>query len=143
MFERENQRGYAQNHMISVTQRKPGFIRLLTTRLAFWAIGQFATRVSRPGFLRTIGTIHFARWITVPGKPDLLFFSNYDASWESYLEDFITRAHDGLTAIWSNSIGFPRSQNLFQGGATDGERFKRYARQSMTIPASCARPATR
>ena len=131
MFERENQRGYAQNHMISVTQRKPGFIRLLTTRLAFWVIGQFTTHAYRPGFLRTIGTIHFARWVTVPGKPDLLFFSNYDASWESYLEDFITRAHDGLTAIWSNSVGFPRSQNLFQGGATDGERFKRYARQSM------------
>ena len=131
MFERENQRGYAQNHMISVTQRKPGFIRLLTTRLAFWVIGQFTTHAYRPGFLRTIGTIHFARWVTAPGKPDLLFFSNYDASWESYLEDFITRAHDGLTAIWSNSVGFPRSQNLFQGGATDGERFKRYARQSM------------
>ena len=131
MFARENQRGYAQNHMISVTQRKPGVIRWFTARLAFWGIGQFAGHYYRPGFLRTIGTIHFARWVTVPGSPDLLFFSNYDASWESYLEDFITRAHDGLTAIWSNSIGFPRSRNLFQGGATDGERFKRYARQSM------------
>ncbi len=131
MFLRENQRGYAQNHMISVTQRKPGVIRWFTARLAFWAIGQFAGHYYRPGFLRSIGTIHFARWVTVPGNPDLLFFSNYDASWESYLEDFITRAHDGLTAIWSNSVGFPRSRNLFQGGATDGERFKRYARQSM------------
>jgi deferrochelatase/peroxidase EfeB len=36
-----------------------------------------------------------------------------------------------LTGIWSNSIGFPRSENLFQKGATDGERFKRYARHSM------------
>jgi Dyp-type peroxidase family len=131
MFARENQRGHAQNHMISVTQRKPGVIRWFTARLAFWGIGQFAAHYYRPGFLRSIGTIHFARWVTVPRSPDLLFFSNYDASWESYLEDFITRAHDGLTAIWSNSIGFPRSRNLFQGGATDGERFKRYARQSM------------
>ena len=43
MFERENQRGYAQNHMISVTQRKPGVIRWFTARLAFWGIGQFAS----------------------------------------------------------------------------------------------------
>jgi deferrochelatase/peroxidase EfeB len=131
MFERENQRGFAQNHMISVTQRKPGAIRWFTSRLVFWAVAEFAARYYRPGFLSDIGTIHFARWITTPGNPDILFFSNYDSSWESYLEDFITRAHAGLTAIWSNSIGFPRSENLFQGGATDGERFKRYARQSM------------
>jgi deferrochelatase/peroxidase EfeB len=131
MFARENQRGYAANHMISVTQRKPGVMRWITARLAFWGVGEFAARRYRPGFLRTIGTIHFARWVTAPGSPDVLFFSNYDFSWESYLEDFITRAHDGLTAIWSNSIGFPRSQNLIQGGATDGERFKRYARHSM------------
>ena len=129
MFARENQRGYAQNHMISVTQRKPGVIRWFTARLAFWGIGQFAGHYYRPGFLRSIGTIHFARWVTVPGSPDLLFFSNYDASWESYLEDFITRAHDGLTAIWSNSIGFPRSRNLFQGG-----RDRRRAVQALRAP---------
>jgi deferrochelatase/peroxidase EfeB len=131
MFERENQRGYAQNHMISVTQRKPGAIRWFTSRLVFWAVGEAAANFYRPGFLSDIGTIHFARWVTTPGGPDVLFFSNYDSSWESYLEDFITRAHAGLTAIWSNSVGFPRSENLIQRGATDGERFKRYARQSM------------
>ena len=131
MFERENQRGYAQNHMVSVTQRKPGAIRWFTSRLVFWAVAEFATKKYRPGFLSDIGTIHFARWVTAPGSPDILFFSNYGGSWESYLEDFITRAHAGLTAIWSNSIGFPRSANLIQRGATDGEQFKRYARQSM------------
>jgi len=129
MFAHEN-RG-AQNHMISVTQRKPGAVRWFTARLVFWIIGEFATRYYRPGFLSDIGTIHFARWVTAPGSPDLIFLSNYDGSWESYLEDFITRAHAGLTGIWSNSIGFPRSENLFQKGATDGERFKRYARHSM------------
>ncbi|MBV8455159.1 MAG: hypothetical protein JO122_00915, partial [Acetobacteraceae bacterium] len=67
-----------------------------------------------PGFLSDIGTIHFARWVTPPGTRDLLFFSNFDSSWESYLEDFITLAHAGLTGVWSNSIGFPRSENLFQ-----------------------------
>nr|MDP8994918.1 hypothetical protein [Pseudomonadota bacterium] len=121
----------AQNHMISVTCRKPGFVRWVTLRLTFSVIGLLARRVYRPGFLGGISTIHAARWITVPGTRNLVFFSNYGGSWESYLEDFITRAHGGLTGVWSNSIGFPRSWNLFQGGATDGERFKRYARRSM------------
>jgi deferrochelatase/peroxidase EfeB len=129
MFERENQ--CAQNHMISITRRKPGIVRWFTARLVFWVIGELAANFYRPGFLSDIGTIHFARWVTVPNSRDLLFFSNYDSSWESYLEDFITRAHAGLTAVWSNSIGFPRAENLFQKGATDGERFKRYARHSM------------
>ena len=86
MFERENQRGYAQNHMISVTQRKPGAIRWFTSRLVFWAVTQFASKKDRPGFLSDIGTIHFARWVTAPGSPDIVFFSNYGGSWESCLE---------------------------------------------------------
>ena len=133
MFERENH--YAQNHMISVTQRKPGLLRAFASRLIFWAIGELATRVYPPGFLGDIGTIHFARWVTAPRSPDLIFLSNYDSSWESYLEDFITRAHAGLTGVWSNSIGFPRTENLIGRGATDGERFKRYARRSMVADA--------
>ena len=129
MFHRENH--CAQNHMISICQRKPGVVRAITLRLIFWVIGQFAARLYRPGFLSDIGTIHFARWVTPPGSPDLLFVSNYGGSWESYLEDFITRAHLGLTGVWSNCIGFPRTTNLVQDGATDGERFKRFARRSM------------
>ncbi len=122
---------YAQNHMVSVTTVKPGLTRTITLRLAFWIIGALAGLRYPPGFLGDIGSIHFARWLTLPGTRQLVFFSNYGGSWESYLEDFITRAHDGLTAIWSNSVGFPRASNLFQEGATDGERFKRYARHSM------------
>lgn len=129
MFERENI--LAQNHMISITQRKPGWLRSFTSGLVFWVIGLAATRYFKPGFLSDIGTIHFARWVTVPGTDDLLFMSNYGGSWESYLEDFITKAHEGLTGVWSNTVGFPKTENLFQLGATDGDRFKRYARHSM------------
>ncbi len=129
MCEREN-RGL-QNHMISITVRKPGFIRKCTSRLSFFAIGTLTALNGRPGFLGEIGTIHFARWVTIPGTRDVIFVSNYDGSWESYLEDFITKAHQGLTAAWSNSVGFPRTRLLFKDGATDGERFKRFARHSM------------
>src|SRR5262249_347174 len=102
-----------------------------TIRAVFWLVNQFVAKLYRPGFLGDIGTIHFARWVTVPDTRDFLFFSNYGGSWESYLEDFITPAPFGFTAIWSNSVGSPRTVNLIQKGATDGERFKRYARRSM------------
>jgi len=61
---------------------------LLATRLSSLP-GSFA-----PVFSENIGSIHFARWVTVPGTRDFLFFSNYAVvgklSW-----DFITRAHFG------------------------------------------------
>jgi len=119
----------AQNHMTGVSRMKPGHLRRFTLRLAFWVIGNLARTQFRPGFLGEIGTIHFARWVLVPGTDRLLFFSNYGGSWESYLEDFITKAHGGLTSVWSNTQGYPRTSNLFADGATDGDRFKRWARR--------------
>ncbi len=130
MIERENL--CAQNHMVSLTELKAGWLRRFTVRLAFFVIATVGPRLYKPGYLGPIGTIHFARWVTLPGTRDFIFFSNYGGSWEAYLEDFITLAHLGLTGVWSNTVGFPRTNNLAFDGATDGERFKRYARQSMT-----------
>jgi Dyp-type peroxidase family len=119
----------AQNHLLVLSELKPGLLRRFTLRLAFFAVGQLVARSFRPGFLSEIGTIHFARWIVLPGTSRLLFLSNYGGSWESYLEDFIRRAHQGLTAVWSNTRGFPRTTRLFEGGASDGARFKAWARR--------------
>jgi deferrochelatase/peroxidase EfeB len=118
-----------QNHLAAVSVMKPGLLRRAVVRVVFWLIANLATHLYRPGFLGTLGTIHFARWVMVPGTGDLLFLSNYGGSWESYLEDFITKAHFGLTAVWSNTVGFPRTSNLVRGGASDGARFKRWARR--------------
>ncbi len=118
-----------QNHLAGVSIMQPGLVRQMTLRIAFWVILRLAETRFRPGFLAEIGTIHFARWVMIPGTDQLLFFSNYGGSWGSYLEDFITKASGGLTAVWSNTIGFPRTENLFGKGATDGERFKRWARR--------------
>ena len=133
ILERENAPGFVQNHMISLTVIKPGLVRQLTIRLALWVVASLTAKNPRPGYLGDIGTIHFARWVMIPGTRMLLFLSNYGGSWQSYLEDFITKAHAGLTGVWSNTVGFPRSTNLFFDGATDGERFKRFARQSMSF----------
>ena len=63
----------------------------------------------------------------------MLFQANYDGSWESYLEDFIMKAHQGQTAAWSNGVGFPRTKFLVYGGAEDGDRFKRWVRRQQVL----------
>ncbi|ONG56050.1 hypothetical protein BKE38_06890 [Pseudoroseomonas deserti] len=118
-----------QNHLAGISVMQAGWFRRLTLRLAFRVIGLMAAKHFRPGFLGEIGTIHFARWVLLPGTDRLLFFSNFGGSWESYLEDFITKASNGLTGVWSNTAGFPATENLFQKGATDADRFKRWARR--------------
>ena len=117
------------NHLAAISVMKPGLLRNLTLRVALWVISQRAQLQFRPGFLGNLGTIHAARWVLLPGTDKLLFFSNYSGSWESYLEDFITRAANGLTGVWSNTYGFPRTTNFFFEGAVDGDRFKRWARR--------------
>ncbi len=124
----EDLHGHVKNHITVVTTLKPGVFRRLTLAWALWGIGQLVTHIYRPGFVLTMGTIQFARWVRLPGSRNLLFQSNYDGSWQSYLEDFITRAHKGQTAAWSNCEGFPRSRDLVNAGAEDGDAFKNYVR---------------
>lgn len=119
----------AQNHLTAISVMKHGTLRRLALRLAFYLISISARQVFRPGFLANINTIHFARWVLLPGTDRLIFLSNYDGSWESYLEDFIAKASKGLTGVWSNAEGFPRTRWLFLDGARDGDRFKRWARR--------------
>jgi Dyp-type peroxidase family len=129
MADRENATGYAMNHITAVTPLKAGRFRRLTLALALLGIGKLVQYWFRPGFVLNMGTIHYARWFRLPGSDTLIFFSNYDGSWESYLEDFITKAHKGQSAAWSNGKGFPRTSYLINGGADDGERFKRWVRR--------------
>jgi deferrochelatase/peroxidase EfeB len=126
----------AQNHLIVLTPLKAGRLREFSLRVAFFAIRQAVQHLFAPGELSDIGTIHFARWLVLPRSRQLLFMSNYGGSWESYLEDFIIKAHAGLTAVWSNTLGFPKAKNLFFDGATHGARFKRWAR-SYQRPTRC------
>ena len=127
---------YAHNHLAAVSVIKPGLLRGAALKVVFAAIAQLATNLFRPGWLGTLGTIHFARWVRVPGTRDLIFLSNFGGSFESYLEDFITIAHAGLTGVWSNTEGFPRTSNLVQHGASDGDFFKRWARRQQ-VPTGC------
>ncbi|WP_026608149.1 hypothetical protein [Methylocapsa acidiphila] len=78
-------------------------------------------------------TIHFAHWAMVNNKSRLMFFSNFDQTWESYLDDFIEKAHVGLTLAWSCGVGFPSARFLLFEGASQGCQFKEWARHSMAV----------
>ena len=119
----------AQNLLSAVSVMKVGWFRRVLLRLAFGVVGESVTRIFRPGFLDQIGVIHFARWALIPGTDRLMFWSNFSDGWESYLEDFIEKLTQGLTSIWSNTQGFPRTRFLFFQGAADGDRFRSWARR--------------
>jgi deferrochelatase/peroxidase EfeB/cytochrome P450 len=125
---RENRPGYVQNHITSVSTLKPGPFRKLTTALAFDLILNMVVHWFRPGFVTDFATIHYARWVRPAGIDKLIFQSNFDGSWESYLEDFITKVHAGQTMSWNNCVGFPKTNWFSEGGAEDGDAFKRWVR---------------
>ena len=133
---RENRPGFSQNHITAITPLKPGWFRKLTLAIALLGIRLTVTYWFRPGFVVTMGTIHYAKWFRPRGSDKMVFLSNYDGSWESYLEDFITKAHWGQSAVWSNGQGFPRTKYLAFGGAQDGDRFKRWVRRQQ-VPTQC------
>ncbi|MFB9268384.1 cytochrome P450 [Bradyrhizobium erythrophlei] len=129
----ENPPGFAQNHFMAVTALKPGWFRKLTLAMSLWGIKQMVLNYFRPGFVLNMGTIHYAKWFRLPGHDKLVFQANYDGSWESYLEDFIMKAHLGQTAAWSNGVGFPRTRYLILDGAQNGDRFKRWVRRQQVL----------
>lgn len=137
-----------QNQFSQLVDMKPGKVRLIT----FKAMMLFA-RVIIPiwyveGKLLNIPTIHFARWVLFDDNKRVLFFSNFDGSWQQYLGDFIDQSGWGLSAIFSNttvfpktnwlgSTGFlsmkniiPKSKMFFPGGAYDEEHFLAWSRST-------------
>lgn len=126
-----------QNQLTHLVDIKPGRFRLFTVWAVLSVIDALARVYFVNGALGGITSIHFARWVIVRDprrvpraqrRHRLLFFSNYDGSWESYLGEFVDRASSGLTAVWSNTVDFPRSRFLLGAGARDEEAFKQWTR---------------
>ena len=125
---REDQR--PQNHLTTITDRKPGLFRYVLLKGVLAGINLAARYLLTKGNLGGISSIHFARWAVVNRGKRLLFLSNFDGSWEHYLGEFVDLAARGLTAVWSNVVDFPRAQGLTGGGARDEQKFKAAARNS-------------
>jgi len=131
MAQREDR--VVQNHMGSVVHIKPGLLRAVLIRAGLRAVGLAVRVFATDGYLGSMRTIHFAHWAIVNNGSRLMFFSNFDGSWESYLDDFIEKAHSGLTLAWCNGVGFPAARFLIFDGASHGRRFKAWARHSMAL----------
>lgn len=125
----------AQNHMASLVLIKPGLLRAVLLRAGLRGLGLLLRVLATDGYLGSMRTIHFAQWSIVGNGSRLVFFSNFDGSWESYLDDFIEKAHGGLSLAWGSCVGFPPCRFLVLGGASHGLQFKAWARRSMA-PAS-------
>lgn len=115
------EREIVQNELTILAPLKPG--RILFTQLLLPAVGYFSNPpYTSDGKLSDMTTIHFARWVVIDGVGGkgkrMLFESNYDGSWEKYIDDFIDHAWQGLDLIFGNCVGYPKT------GARDSEAFK-------------------
>jgi len=121
-----------QNQLTHVVDVKPGTFRLVTMRGFLFLVDVLSRGWCVYGDLAGITSIHFARWVLLKDprgrRHRLVFFSNYDGSWDAYLGEFIDRAAWGLTGVWSNTDGFPATEGLIRKGALDEEAFKQWAR---------------
>jgi len=122
-----NENLFLQNQLTHLVPVKPGLLRWLLIRAVFAALDLLAKYRYNKGKLGDIPSIHFARWTLIPGR-GVLFFSNFDSSWQSYLGDFIDKASSGLTAVWSNTVGYPRTTWLLEAGSRDASRFLAWTR---------------
>jgi hypothetical protein len=123
----------AQNHMGSIVLIKPGALRSTIIRAGHLGLGLLLRVTARKGYLGNMRTVHFAHWAFLNNGSRLLFLSNFDHSWGSYLDDFIEKASKGLTIAWGSGVGFPPARFLLLDGAAHGRLFKTWALASRSV----------
>lgn len=91
-------------------------------KLVFWAIGTPLFRSKLKGLL-TLSMIHYARWVILraedfprlhhsqPGESleygYMFFFSNFNGTWEQYVDSFSAAIPSGLNMLWFKNVGWP------------------------------------
>jgi hypothetical protein len=108
---------------------KPGLFRLSTITFVLWIIDYTARHLFNRGRLARVSTIQFARWVFLDGGKRVIFTSNYDGSLDSYMDDFINKVGFGLNLVFSNGLGYPRTNWLVLDGAQDEQTFKNFLRR--------------
>jgi len=93
-------------------------------RFFFWLVGTRLFRSRLKGLL-TLSMIHYARWVIVRGdefpRVDdtregedtayayMFFFSNFNGTWEQYVDSFSAAIPSGLNLLWYKNVGWPKS----------------------------------
>jgi hypothetical protein len=94
-------------------------------KLIFWAALKFPSTLKG---LITLSLIHYARWVIIgknqfphlaPEQPRedlsysyMLFFSNFNGSWDQYVDSFTFAIPGGLDMFWKWNIRYPKSVAL-------------------------------
>jgi hypothetical protein len=124
---------YVTNQFNAMGSLKPGLVRLATAIGVLSVVDYAARHFVRRGRLGRIRTIHFARWVFLDDKKRMVFFSNYDGTVESYMDDFINKTSFGLNAVFSAGIGYPRTNWLVLDGCQAEQKYKDFLRRH-TLP---------
>jgi hypothetical protein len=109
-----------QNQLTLVTVVRPGHLQRVRAVMA--AIDSYSKRLAPAGSLIGVSTIHFVKWLAIDNGRRLMMVSDYDGSWESYIDEFAEMILSGLDAVWATSYGYPPD------GARDLPAFKRFLR---------------
>lgn len=117
------------NQFSALGSVKPGLFRRWLVTVLLVLIDYACRHVFNRGHLGRVQTIHFARWVFTDDKARMVFASNYDGSHEAYMDDFINKVAWGLNLVFSNGIGWPRTDWLIKRGARYEQRFKNYQRR--------------
>jgi hypothetical protein len=109
-----------QNQLTLVTVVQTGQVNRVKAVMA--GIDAYARRLAPAGSLIGISTIHFVRWLLIDDDRRLIMVSDYDGSWENYIDEFAEMILSGLDAIWGTAHGYPVD------GARDLPAFKHFLR---------------
>ena len=91
-------------------------------KFLFWLVGTWAFRHTLLGLI-TLSMIHYARWVIVRAEdfPHLhpsqrrenlsyaymLFLSNFNGTWEQYVDSFSAAIPAGLNLLWFKNVAWP------------------------------------
>ena len=94
-------------------------------KLIFWVALKIPSTLSG---LITLSLIHYARWVIIgknqfphldPAQPKedlkysyMMFFSNFNGSWDQYVDSFTFSIPSGLDMFWKWNIRYPKSVAL-------------------------------
>ncbi len=116
-----------QNQLTLVTDVHPD--RLQRLKAVLGLIDFVARRLSPPGSLAGISTIHTVRWALLDEGRRFLMVSNYDGTWENYIDEFAEMILSGLDALWASAPDYP------EAGAQDVAALKQFLRRHQ-VPAN-------
>ena len=131
-FRRRRENKQIHSHFAAVATLKHGGPRCVGTDFRINTL-RFMLRIIKlvhrfyltQGWLGTISSIHFARWI-IQDNERMIFLTNYDGGFAAYLGVF--SENRGTTGVFGHIKGFPRPYFLLWDGARREQQFIDFAR---------------